>query len=73
MCLLNLQAIVPLQTNFVFEIFRHISLISSRCTHTYEFGQYEKLVSIVAANGLISIGRLINIMKVIFTKKDIWK
>ena len=42
--------------------------ISSLCTHTYEFGQYEKLVSIVAANGLISFGCL-NIIKVIFTKK----
>ena len=59
LCLLNLQPIVPVHNNFVFEIFRHISLISSLCTHTYVLGQYEKLVSTVAANRLISIWPLI--------------
>ena len=62
--LFNLQPIVPMPNNYVFEIFRHISLISSLCTHTYVLGQYDKLISIVEANGLISIGSL-NMMKVL--------
>ena len=66
--LLNLQSIVPVQNNYVFEIFRHISLISSLCTYTYVLGQYEEFVSIVAANGLISIGPLNKMKELLKTK-----
>ena len=65
---MNLQPMVLVHNNFVFEIVRHISLVSSLCTHTYLLGQYDKLESIVAANGLIAIGPL-TMMKVLSKTK----